>query len=72
MQTGYHETVPNDDGLYCCNCNVPLVSGKVTMTYLRSTFPTQLLKCPECGAVYISEELAVTKAVEVEKSIEEK
>jgi len=72
MQTGYRESVTNEDGIYCFRCNIPLASDKVFLSYLRSTFPTQLLKCPDCGLVYISEELATTKAVEVEKSIEDK
>ena len=72
MQTGYQESVTNEEGLFCYRCNLPLVSEKVFLSYLRSTFPTQLLKCPKCGLVYISEKTALTKAAEVEKTVEEK
>ena len=72
MQTAYHESVINEDGLFCFRCNVPLESDKVFLSYLQSSFPTQLLKCPKCGLVYIGEEMATTKAVEVEKTVEGK
>jgi len=72
MKTGYNESVSNENGLYCFCCNEPLISEKVFLTYLRSTFPTQLLKCPKCGLVYIDEEMVTTKAVEVEMVLEEK
>ena len=72
MKTGYHESVANEDGIYCFRCDEVLVSDKVFLKYLTSAFPTQLLKCPKCGLIYISDEMIMTKAVEVEKTIEEK
>ena len=72
MKTGYDESLPNEDGLYCFRCNETLVSDKVLLQYLSSSFPTQLLKCPKCGLVYIDEKVIMTKAVEVERTIEEK
>ena len=72
MLTGYRESVTNEDGLYCFRCGATLSSDKVYLSYLRSTFPAQLLKCPICGLVYINEETAVKKALEIEKTIEEK
>ena len=72
MKTGYGESVTNNDGLYCFRCNETLVSDKVILNYLTNTFPTQLLKCPKCGLVYIDEEMVMKKAVEVERAVEEK
>jgi RNase P subunit RPR2 len=56
----------------CARCQVPLVPSKVSIRYLGSTFPAELLKCPSCGLVYVSEELATGKMTEVEKSLEDK
>jgi uncharacterized C2H2 Zn-finger protein len=72
MKTGYNESVANEEGLYCFRCNVTLVSDKVFLQYLTSTFPTQLLKCPQCGLVHIDEKTVMTKALEVERTLEEK
>jgi len=72
MKAGYGEGIKNDEGLYCFRCNEILVSDKVFMNYLTNTFPTQLLKCPICGLVYIDEDMVMSKAHEVERTIEEK
>lgn len=66
------EKVENTEGLLCAKCNVPLEPGKVHITYIKCTFPAELLTCPECGLVYIPEELAYGKILEVEKMLEEK
>jgi hypothetical protein len=44
----------------------------VTITYLESSFPVELLRCPQCGLVYIPEDLAVGKMLQVEKTLEDK
>jgi len=72
VKTGYGEGIINEDGLFCFRCDKTLVSDKVFMNYLTNTFPTQLLKCPVCGLVYIDEDMVMKKAHEVEKTIEEK
>ena len=72
MNTGYGEGLTNNDGLYCFRCDEVLVSDKVFINYLTNTFPTQLLKCLKCGLVYIDEEMVMKKAVEVERTVEEK
>ena len=72
MKTGYDEIITNEDGRYCFRCNVVMISDKVFMTYLKSTFPTQLLKCPKCGQVHIDEGIIIKKAAEVELILEEK
>jgi hypothetical protein len=59
-------------GWACANCGVPLELGKVNIAYLGSSFPVELLKCPNCGLVLIPEELALGKMAEVEKALEDK
>jgi len=56
----------------CVSCGATLVTGKVMISYLGSAFPVDLLKCPSCGLVFIPEELALGKMVDVEKSLEDK
>ncbi|MFY9370496.1 MAG: DVU_1557 family redox protein [bacterium] len=56
----------------CTKCNLPMEKGKVTITYLESSFPVELLRCPQCGLVYIPEDLAVGKMLQVEKTLEDK
>jgi hypothetical protein len=46
--------------------------GKVNVGYLGSMFPVDLLRCRRCGQVFIPEELAMGKMVEVEKLLEDK
>jgi hypothetical protein len=56
----------------CAQCGVPLVVGKVTVTYLDNAYPVDLLKCPKCGLVLVPEDLALGKMLEVEKALEDK
>ena len=72
MKTGYDAKIINEAGLYCYRCNETLVSSKVFLQYLASSFPTQLLKCTKCGIIHIDENTVITKAHEVERTIEEK
>ena len=63
---------PEDLQWMCDKCNRTLVAGKVTVEYLGNQFVTDLPRCPECGRVYISEELATGKIAEVEQLLEDK
>lgn len=58
--------------LLCCQCSVPLARGQVTISYLGSEFPVELPRCPVCGQVYITEDLALGKMLQVEKALEDK
>ncbi|HWQ79470.1 MAG TPA: hypothetical protein VN381_11660 [Anaerovoracaceae bacterium] len=58
--------------LLCCKCNLPLELGKQELRYQKQTISTNLLKCPKCGQIYISEVLTKGKMFEVEKALEEK
>lgn len=56
----------------CDKCNIPLQPDKVDVAYMGNAFPVELLKCPKCGLVFIPEDLALGKMVEVEKQLEDK
>ncbi|MBI5928023.1 MAG: hypothetical protein HY862_01835 [Chloroflexi bacterium] len=56
----------------CDNCNIPLQPDKVDVAYMGNAFPVELLKCPKCELVFIPEDLALGKMVEVEKQLEDK
>lgn len=56
----------------CEKCNEKLVMEKTSVIYLDADFQVELLKCPKCGMVFIDEELARGKILEVEKALEDK
>lgn len=56
----------------CDKCHQSLVTQKVKVRYLEGNFEVDLLKCPICNMVLISEDLALGKILEVEKSLEDK
>ncbi len=58
--------------MICSLCNIKMKPGKVTLSYLGSTFPVELNRCEKCGMVYIPEELATGKMDQVEKTLEDK
>ena len=46
--------------------------GQVEASYLGQRFPVELPRCPSCGFVYVSEELALGKMLKVEQALEDK
>lgn len=58
--------------IICAKCKVPLEKSKVTISYLGNSFPVDLLKCPQCDLVFIPEDLALGKMLQVEKALEDK
>lgn len=56
----------------CATCNIPLRPAKVNVAYLGNAFPVELLKCPQCGIVWIPEDLALGRMADVEKTLEDK
>ena len=56
----------------CDKCKEKLVFSKVKASYLSGNFEVDLLKCPVCHNVYVGEELALGKMLEVEKTLEDK
>lgn len=58
--------------IVCAKCGIRLTLGKVTLSYLGSSFPVELYKCPQCGLVYIPDDLANGKMKQVEAALEDK
>ena len=58
--------------LICGACDAPLEMGKVEASYLGQSFPVELPRCPSCGFVYASEELALGRMLKVEQALEDK
>lgn len=56
----------------CDKCKKALELRKVKVSYLGGNFEVELLLCPECKNVFISEDLALGKMLEVEKGLEDK
>ncbi|MDR2133437.1 MAG: hypothetical protein LBP30_08920 [Clostridiales Family XIII bacterium] len=56
----------------CDRCNVELRLMETQFAYLKRSFRHKVLRCPECGQVYIPEELARGRVREVEKTLEDK
>ena len=60
------------EGLICNRCDVELTDVKTQFSYLGHTFHTDVPRCPECGQVFIPEELASGRMSEAEMSLEDK
>ncbi len=58
--------------LVCCKCGIPMETGAVSFAYLGHNFSAELPKCPQCGQVYLSEELVKGKVTQVETGLEDK
>jgi hypothetical protein len=56
----------------CFKCQKELKPTKTYFTYLEHSFFADILRCPECGEVYIPEELVKSRIAEVEMQLEDK
>ncbi len=65
-------TLGADEAVRCGVCDLALEPAKVSVAYLGSAFEVDLMCCPNCGQVFIPEELALGKMVEVEQTLEDK
>ena len=61
-----------NNGWICDKCKSELELRKVKVLYLGGDFEVELLKCPKCNTVFIDEDLALGKMLEVEKELEDK
>ncbi|WP_243545750.1 DVU_1557 family redox protein [Pseudodesulfovibrio tunisiensis] len=66
--------VPEADssGWECAVCGVALRPCAVELEYLDSRFNVELPACPECGMVFIPEDLALGRMAQVERLLEDK
>jgi hypothetical protein len=72
MTTGDGILTGDESKWRCSGCDVPLVISKVEVSYLGSSFPVDLARCPTCGLVFIPEELATGRMLDVEQQLEDK
>jgi rubredoxin len=63
---------PEDLEWVCEKCGQQLVAGPVRVEYLGNEFTAELPRCPQCGLVYVTEEVAMGKMAEVEQLLEDK
>jgi hypothetical protein len=56
----------------CVPCGVALEPADVRVDYLGGAYPVELLRCPRCRSVLITEDLALGKMADVEKALEDK
>ncbi len=56
---------------FCFKCQKKVLEGEVQLSYLQFTRSMKGPRCPECGAVFVSEEMA-RKLRNVEEQIEDK
>jgi predicted RNA-binding Zn-ribbon protein involved in translation (DUF1610 family) len=56
----------------CYKCNLVLELRETNLKYQGCEFSADLLQCPGCGLVYISEDLVKGRMREVEKELEDK
>ncbi len=61
-----------ENKIVCDRCGVELTEKKVLLRYLDFEFPADLPVCPQCGQVYISEDLVKGKVAQVEATLEDK
>ncbi len=58
--------------MICFKCQRELEMKKTDFTYLGHSFFTEVPRCPECGIVYVSEELVKDRISQVEMQLEDK
>lgn len=63
---------PEDLEWTCFQCDRPLEVGPVTAEYMGNHFTTELPRCPACGFVLVTEDVAMGKMAEVEQILEDK
>jgi hypothetical protein len=56
----------------CGRCDRPLEMGHVTVSYMKTRFTVEMLKCPGCHMAFVSEALAMGKMKEAETALEDK
>jgi len=60
------------DGWACAKCKAVLVPKKKIFSYMGTTVSHEVLRCPVCGIVFISKQLADGKMAEIELLLEDK
>ena len=65
---------PSDSSakISCAKCHGRLQEARVNFRYLKHEMHADVLKCPSCGQVYLSEKMVKDRIVRVELSLEDK
>ena len=58
--------------LICDRCKVEMVPAETKFTYLGTSIQHKVPRCPECGQVYVPEDLVLNKMKQLEGTLEEK
>ncbi len=66
------EGSPSGGDWVCGQCGEVLVSAGVHVRYLGTTLSIDLLKCPRCGMVMVTEEVAIGRMADAEQALEDK
>lgn len=61
-----------DKKIMCYKCKKELELKKTYFNYLDHSFFTEILSCPDCGEVFIPEDLVKGRISEVEMQLEDK
>jgi rubredoxin len=57
----------------CSKCDGrSLERGSVKVSYMGGVYTVELFRCPGCGLVFVTEELAMGKMAEAEQALEDK
>lgn len=62
----------SEEKLICGKCRCPLEERRVDFEYMGHVFFADAPRCPQCGAVYLSEDLVRGRVAEVERELEDK
>ena len=57
---------------YCFKCNEKTETAEIKLLYLDIEAKQEGIRCPKCGAKYITEEVALEKLAKGEQMIEQK
>ncbi|MGI6361425.1 MAG: DVU_1557 family redox protein [Bacillota bacterium] len=61
------------DGKYICSkCKVEMVMKNIKLNYLGHNATHDFLACPQCGNLYIPEDIVLSKMLKVETELEDK
>lgn len=56
----------------CAKCDIELEPAKAQITYMGYGFTIDVLECPRCHIILVTEDMAVNKMAEAEKALEDK
>ena len=58
--------------MLCVKCDAVLEKGKSKFEYLERVFESEVLRCPKCGQVFLSEDLVAGRIKRLEEAVEDK